>query len=212
MSDYVSLGERRLGFLHCNPRHHSIAFVEMPHARKRINHFMLQLGSMDDVGRAYDQVNDAGMQLFTTLGKHSNDHMTSFYMANPSGYGVEYGWGAREVDDLCALLGMSLTGALFRATGLVLLAAEAPTRIVALVALSRRLGGVAIGSQVAPDDPSLALLRAAKVPVVAELADLFTWARPMDRVLLDGDRGTLRVHPSPGEIVGLRRRARDRAD
>jgi hypothetical protein len=27
--------------------------------------------------------------------------MTSFYMANPSRFGVEYGFGAREIDDSC---------------------------------------------------------------------------------------------------------------
>jgi biphenyl-2,3-diol 1,2-dioxygenase len=33
------------------------------------------------------------------LGKHTNDHMVSFYLRTPSGFAVEYGWGAREVDD-----------------------------------------------------------------------------------------------------------------
>lgn len=33
------------------------------------------------------------------MGRHSNDEMVSFYMANPSNFGVEYGWGAREIDD-----------------------------------------------------------------------------------------------------------------
>jgi 2,3-dihydroxybiphenyl 1,2-dioxygenase len=101
VSDYVKQGRTTLGFLHCNPRHHSIAFVELPGAKKRINHFMLQLESMDDVGRTYDQVQQDGVPLLVTLGRHSNDRMVSFYMANPSRFGVEYGWGAREIDD-CA--------------------------------------------------------------------------------------------------------------
>jgi hypothetical protein len=33
------------------------------------------------------------------LGKHTNDHMVSFYLRTPSGFNVEYGWGAREMDD-----------------------------------------------------------------------------------------------------------------
>jgi len=28
-----------------------------------------------------------------------NDHMVSFYMANPSGFALEYGWGARMIDE-----------------------------------------------------------------------------------------------------------------
>lgn len=101
VSDYVSMGRMKLGFLHCNSRHHSLAFLEMPNARKQAHHFMLELGDMDEVGRTYDQVQDQGIRLLTTLGRHSNDHMTSFYMANPSSFGVEYGWGGRQVDDSC---------------------------------------------------------------------------------------------------------------
>ena len=73
----------------------------MPRPKTRINHFMLQLGSMDDVGRTYDQVADEHIPIYMTLGKHNNDYMTSFYMGNPSGFGVEYGWGARTIDDSC---------------------------------------------------------------------------------------------------------------
>jgi len=35
----------------------------------------------------------------SALGRHTNDHMLSFYMRTPSGFEVEYGWGARTVDD-----------------------------------------------------------------------------------------------------------------
>ncbi len=100
VSDYVT-GARigSLGFLHCNSRHHSIAFVQLANPRKRINHFMLQRESINDVGRTYDSVQEGVAPLLVTMGRHSNDEMVSFYMANPSGFGVEYGWGAREVDD-----------------------------------------------------------------------------------------------------------------
>ena len=99
VSDYVNGAIGALGFLHCNPRHHSIAFVQLANPRKRINHFMLQRDSINDVGRTYDAVQEGVTPLLVTMGRHSNDEMVSFYMANPSGFGVEYGWGAREVDD-----------------------------------------------------------------------------------------------------------------
>ena len=103
VSDYVNSGSGmgRLGFLHCNRRHHSIAFGEYPTAKRKAHHFMLQLNDIDPVGRAYDKANAGGAQLVTTLGRHSNDEMVSFYMRNPSGFAVEYGWGAREIDDSC---------------------------------------------------------------------------------------------------------------
>ena len=99
VSDYVAGSIGSLGFLHCNPRHHSIAFVQLANPKKRINHFMLQRDSINDVGRTYDSVQEGVAPLLVTMGRHSNDEMVSFYMANPSGFGVEYGWGAREVDD-----------------------------------------------------------------------------------------------------------------
>jgi 2,3-dihydroxybiphenyl 1,2-dioxygenase len=102
LTDYVAVpGGMKLGFLHCNPRHHSIAFAEVPNPRKRINHFMLQLDAFDTVGRAYDDVQGGAAPLYVTMGRHPNDHMVSFYMGNPSRFGVEYGWGAIEVDDSC---------------------------------------------------------------------------------------------------------------
>jgi 2,3-dihydroxybiphenyl 1,2-dioxygenase len=87
-----------IAFLHCNPRHHSLAFwqARMP---KRLHHFMLQLESLDDVGATYDLCQQRGVPLELTLGRHTNDRMLSFYVRTPSGFSVEYGWGARTVDD-----------------------------------------------------------------------------------------------------------------
>jgi 2,3-dihydroxybiphenyl 1,2-dioxygenase len=112
VSDYVNQ-PLTLGFLHCNPRHHSIAFAELKNSRKRINHFMLQLDSIDAVGRTYDTVQEGSAPLLVSMGRHSNDEMVSFYMANPSMFGVEYGWGAREVDDCTWEIGQYETGSLW---------------------------------------------------------------------------------------------------
>ncbi len=94
ISDFI----RNLAFFHCNPRHHSLALIEGK-APKKLNHFMLQTQSMNDVGATYDLVQDLEMDITRGLGRHTNDHMTSFYVKTPSGFDVEYGWGARTVDD-----------------------------------------------------------------------------------------------------------------
>ncbi len=84
-------------FLHCNPRHHSIALGEgLP---KRLHHFMLQVGSLDDVGRCLDRCLKARVPIVHTLGRHPNDRMISFYAETPSGFCFEYGWGGLAVDD-----------------------------------------------------------------------------------------------------------------
>lgn len=85
-----------LEFYHCNPRHHTLALAPVP-TPKRLHHFMLQAATLDDVGFALDRAAAAKVPLTNTLGKHTNDHMVSFYARTPSGFEVEYGWGAREV-------------------------------------------------------------------------------------------------------------------
>ena len=99
LSDYIFWDNIEATFLHCNPRHHTIAFFARPNPPKRLNHFMLQTQSIDDVGSTYYLCQDKGVPIARSLGRHTNDHMVSFYMNSPSGFEVEYGWGARVVDD-----------------------------------------------------------------------------------------------------------------
>jgi hypothetical protein len=86
-----------IAFFHANARHHTIAFGDGQ--KKRIHHFMIEAGSMDDVGLAFDRALRAGVRIVNTLGKHPNDKMFSFYAKTPSGFQFEFGWGARQVDD-----------------------------------------------------------------------------------------------------------------
>ena len=96
ISDY-SLAPVKAYFLHVNPRHHSIALVEAP--MNAMNHLMVELYSLDDVGQGYDLALMDREQIVATLGRHSNDLMTSFYIRTPSNFFIEYGWGGRDVDD-----------------------------------------------------------------------------------------------------------------
>jgi biphenyl-2,3-diol 1,2-dioxygenase len=86
-----------LTFLHCNPRHHSLAIGPSP-GPQRLHHFMVQVDTLDEVGFALDRAAAQSVPLTMTLGRHTNDHMVSFYARTPSGFDVEFGWGAREVD------------------------------------------------------------------------------------------------------------------
>jgi 2,3-dihydroxybiphenyl 1,2-dioxygenase len=103
VSDFTEVrtpgGKVRLAFLHCNPRHHSIAFMEAPGAPKRINHIMFECNSLDDVGSSRDLCLQRGVPIVIDLGRHMNDHMLSFYMASPSGFALECGWDGRIIDD-----------------------------------------------------------------------------------------------------------------
>jgi len=104
LSDFVQVErppghKMRLAFFHCNPRHHTLAFYAAPQPPKRLNHFMLQAKTLDDVGATYYLCQDQGVPIARSLGRHTNDHMVSFYLRTPSGFEVEYGWGGRVVDD-----------------------------------------------------------------------------------------------------------------
>ena len=83
-------------FFHLNPRHHSFAMVET--GKSSIHHLMMEVYMLDDVGQAYDLAQGEEGRIATTLGRHSNDFMTSFYANSPSGFFVEYGWGGRSID------------------------------------------------------------------------------------------------------------------
>src|SRR5262249_14594254 len=82
-------------FLHVNPRHHSLAFIKT--GKSAVHHIMMEVFNFDDMGQGYDIAlgND---QVATTLGRHTSDFITSFYTFTPSGFMVEYGWGARSID------------------------------------------------------------------------------------------------------------------
>ena len=101
VSDRVYWGGANAVFLRCNPRHHSAAFHTEVSGMKpgQINHFMFEANDMEDVGRAYDAVKERAYPLGLTIGKHSNDLMTSFYVETPSGWWMEYGWGGLNIDD-----------------------------------------------------------------------------------------------------------------
>lgn len=85
-------------FLGCNPRHHSLALAPFP-APAGIVHLMIEVASLDDVGRAMDRCARRGAPASATLGRHANDLMVSFYVRTPGGFDIEYGTDGSLVDD-----------------------------------------------------------------------------------------------------------------
>ena len=81
-------------FMHCNERDHSVAFG-VGDGKRRLNHIMIEVDNADDVGLTYDLVRKHKIPVQILPGKHSNDHMYSFYFGSPSGWMFEYGYGGR---------------------------------------------------------------------------------------------------------------------
>jgi 2,3-dihydroxybiphenyl 1,2-dioxygenase len=95
VSDYF-LKPYRAYFMHVNARHHSFAMIET--GKIGMHHIMMELFMLDDVGQAYDLALGEKGRIATTLGRHINDQMTSFYARTPSDFFVEYGWGGRSIE------------------------------------------------------------------------------------------------------------------
>lgn len=94
ISDYI-LKPFRAYFMHVNGRHHTVALIET--GKQDLHHLMVELFSLDDVGQGYDIALGEPERIATTLGRHPNDAVTSYYLRSPSGFMVEYGWGGKEV-------------------------------------------------------------------------------------------------------------------
>lgn len=98
LSDRIEVGFP-IRFLHCNPRHHTLAFAAIP-GMVGFHHLMLEVASIDDVGTGLDLVTARGdVPVTMGLGRHTNDRMTSFYLRTPSGFDVEYGTGGLLVPE-----------------------------------------------------------------------------------------------------------------
>lgn len=91
--------EMRIIFMHAsNARHHSLALANFPHP-VGIVHMMVEVTTIDEVGACLDRVNQAGIPLLSTLGRHCNDNMVSFYAIGPGGIAVEFGYDGLQIED-----------------------------------------------------------------------------------------------------------------
>jgi 2,3-dihydroxybiphenyl 1,2-dioxygenase len=95
LSDYIEKPFRAY-FFHVNARHHSLALIET--GKNGMHHLMVELFSLDDVGQCYDIALTEPERVNVTLGRHTNDLMTSFYAKTPSSFMVECGWGGRDIE------------------------------------------------------------------------------------------------------------------
>ena len=102
LTDVVHGPGRPVPFYHLNSRHHSVAIVTIP-GLCGLNHIMVEVNDLDDVGIAHDLVQERidthnDFVYRATLGRHVTDTMFSFYVDTPSGFTLEYGWGGRQLD------------------------------------------------------------------------------------------------------------------
>ncbi|WP_026400968.1 VOC family protein [Actinomadura rifamycini] len=90
----------RVRFMGVNQRHHSLAVCPAPHdGDPGLVHLMVEADTLDAVGIALDKVTKNGFSISSTLGRHTNDKMVSFYVRAPGGWDIEYGCEGMLVDE-----------------------------------------------------------------------------------------------------------------
>jgi 2,3-dihydroxybiphenyl 1,2-dioxygenase len=112
LSDHINHkmagGELEISFLHFNPRHHTYAFasandinpiVAKKALAKKMIHFMCEYPDIRSVLQAQERIKAAKIPFALTLGEHTNDKDVSFYVVTPSGFHLEVGAGALQIDD-----------------------------------------------------------------------------------------------------------------
>lgn len=93
-------GPIRVRFLGINARHHSLAIAPAMHQRDPgLVHVMVEVDTLDAVGQALDRVNADGFTVSSTLGRHTNDKMVSFYVRAPGEWDIEFGTDGMRVDE-----------------------------------------------------------------------------------------------------------------
>ncbi|KAF0969108.1 MULTISPECIES: biphenyl-2,3-diol 1,2-dioxygenase [Gordonia] len=93
-------GLARVRFLGINERHHSLALCPAPPTEEPgLVHLMTEVDTLDAVGQALDRVNKQKFSISSTLGRHTNDKMISFYVRAPGGWDLEFGTEGMLVDE-----------------------------------------------------------------------------------------------------------------
>src|SRR5690606_3207370 len=101
ISDYIDMQVAadmtvRLFFLHCNARHHTLAFLPVP-TPVRLNHLMFEVETVDAVLASYYHAQKNNVPIVRHMGRHTNDHMLSYYAKPPAGFDVEFGCDGRPI-------------------------------------------------------------------------------------------------------------------
>ncbi|WP_068166229.1 biphenyl-2,3-diol 1,2-dioxygenase [Rhodococcus phenolicus] len=93
-------GLSRVRFLGINERHHALALCPAPPTEEPgLVHLMTEVDTLDAVGQALDRVNRMEFSISSTLGRHTNDKMISFYVRAPGGWDLEFGTAGMLVDE-----------------------------------------------------------------------------------------------------------------
>lgn len=99
LTEVADVGQLRVVFLRAGKRHHTLAIARMPSGRPDVDHVMVEVESLDDLGSIRDRLIERGFSIERDLGRHPTDGVISLYVSTPAAFTLEIGWGSLEVDD-----------------------------------------------------------------------------------------------------------------
>ena len=99
VSDFV---EDRFSFMRCfpNPFHHSLAVGAS--TGNHLHHVNFMVTDIDDVGRAWHRLTNAGVKIAFGMGRHPPSGSVFLYFFDPDGMTVEYSFGMEEFPEVGA--------------------------------------------------------------------------------------------------------------
>ncbi len=147
----------------------------------------------------------AELGIVAGLRKVARDYVAAPYMVGGEG-AIDPWLSARagEIEDLCLWIAAEACEEPGPGPGMVSVLAERLGSFALVWNIARGVSAVVVGGNVDPTSLAAALARAAKLPVVAEVAGLFAWVRSGDTLLVDADQGVVRVNPSASMLAQVR--------
>ncbi|MEO7735527.1 MAG: GAF domain-containing protein [Kofleriaceae bacterium] len=130
----------------------------------------------------------------TGLRSVAKDYARAPYRLGTAGEAADH---ASEIEELCVLLGDARSlrpGAIW--------IADRIGAFIAIAAVARGASALVASDAVSP--AAIAIARAAGLTTLSDVPGLFGWARPDDLLAVDGDTGTVLVHPAPTDIERMR--------
>lgn len=99
LTEVADVGDLSVTFLRAGIRHHSLALAQMPTGEAGVDHVMIEVATLDDLGAIRDRMFRAGHRLRRDLGRHPTDGVISMYLETPASFELEVGWGSIQVNE-----------------------------------------------------------------------------------------------------------------
>ncbi|WP_333606246.1 VOC family protein [Novosphingobium sp.] len=99
LTEIADVGQLQVAFLRAGTRHHSLAMAQTPSGRPGIDHIMVEVATLDDLGAIRDRLIAGDHPIERDLGRHPTDGVVSLYAATPAPFNLEIGWGSIAVDE-----------------------------------------------------------------------------------------------------------------